>query len=427
MHNNYFDYIVYLALKIKANYDNKFFITTKQFHEFRINIINNIKKYCKLDDIDDEVFDNKVEEFIEFNKSIDYEAEKEYLKKFVSKNISDSFMEENIIGLNKKEPIKALKKIKIRIENYTDYYDEVLIDVLNHSQEDISNLNILDAKKKIRDIEKLFALESQIEELYEKADTNNININYYKSIINDKLSSIYESSSLLDMASYLNIINSYLNDGEADDIYTKAIFSNSKLALYKINNYFLTLEYMKHADASYKYNLNILSLGVPKNYIGNYESNSEVLLDDDYDVNDINMLDDIYNNYNINYEFYSKYIELLDNYQNIYGSNENLEYVKYRLLYLIDRDIFEIEKNKYNNNSFQIYKKEVNGIIRNNEFINNIKQELYLITYYELSKDAQIKKLLKKCNIDYNRIIHKQGDKSFSDKVKRLIKKKKTS
>lgn len=425
MHNNYFDYIVYLALKIKANYDNKFFITTKQFHEFRINIINNIKKYCKLDDIDDEGFDNKVEEFIEFNKSIDYEAEKEYLKKFVSKNISDSFMEENIIGLNKKEPIKALKKIKIRIENYTDYYDEVLIDVLNHSQEDISNLNILDAKKKIRDIEKLFALESQIEELYETADTNNININYYKSIINDKLSSIYESSSLLDMASYLNIINSYLNDSEADDIYIKAIFSNSKLALYKINNYFLTLEYMKHADASYKYNLNILSLGVPKNYIGNYESNSEVLLDDDYDVNDINMLDDIYNNYNINYEFYSKYIELLDNYQNIYGSDLILENIKNRIFYLIESDTLEIEKSKYKSTSFQRYKKEVNKIIKNPKSKIGIIQGLYLITYYEFTKDTQVKKLLKECNIDYNKIIHKQDDKSFSDKVKRLIKKKK--
>ena len=194
--------------------------------------------------------------------------------------------------------------------------------------------------------------------------------------------------------------------------------------------------YMAEEDPNYDYNLNPISLNVWKTY-ENVRDEDEILekiyegmqfaifgkgtlinlklyklftdiLDEKFDEN---------NNNEIEFAFYLKYLEKIDNYLEKYGIDDYLVKAKWRLLYMLDspelslykeENLFkirdEIKVENFDMASFRDFTDEcyflAREVFETDQNRYTLRKLLFIATYYELTKDAEIIAIINKYSQD---------------------------
>ena len=398
MVNSYFDYMVYLAIKMKFEYGESNEVTLDEFRMFRMNVTKNIREYYDSLDLEDMGFEWKLEDFTKFNDELTPEAEEKLLSSFVKKNNKFVLFENDkmiFTGAND----RAIKALRLRVENYTDNYDEILSESLDCALLDLDNLEILNATAKVDTIRDIYEKESRIEYLYETKQIESPEIVLNRGLITNKLRELYDNSSVKDFNGYLNLIKLFMaqKDLKVDtyDIFFDAIFLKKELALYKMYNSFKALEFMKQESMTFEKYIRYVNSEVPENYLDFDNDTYDLDPTDDYSYLTEDIKESLEKQNRINNLFYTEYIKLLDDYQKYKGSSNDLALTKNRLLYVLDPFFeralkYEIDKDDFKTEYYTAirfipaFSKEI-----------DFKKFLYIFTYYNLTNDKRIKKEIK--------------------------------
>lgn len=466
MSNCYYYNILFFAFENLVKCEGKYELDLDKFSDFRKVVVGKVKdNYESLTMKKSDIVKEKLKKFIIENEKMTKNDEVRLLNLFLDKFKEIFARKDNTIYLKKKIPYEDIAEARF-LEQRADERD-VLLSIYRQSIS-FDAYEALGTTSILNDIKKIIEVEKNVEEAYygDINDEAKSIINIGSMFVKGKLIGIVKKgyniideyySNLNSLASRANnhewitdkvlsdkirnddvlfLDNIYIDD-EFSNLFQKAIFDDEVLAYKSLINYFDDIwDYIGKDDEEVLERVeNIL-----------YDIFGDKDLDGDYELEDVDdkMVD------NANKLFYLKYITILNE---LIGNGFNeLSDTKNRLLYAMNYYGTDYVDNSYllkslrelNNNDYEMIhfhdfyvmsRLMLIDILDNNNLDSIIKKIIFISTYYELSKDIRIVKVLENYHnsslgIDVANIILNQNYNELfkvSKKVKMKIKEKENS
>ena len=453
---NYFDFIMYLAFRTALAYENKRSITVEQLHSFRLKVCEkDIKHYSQFSGYDDKEFEKKLHYFHSSNIDMTEEEESEQLLQFIKENKKYFDYKDGVVSLNEGVTLDALEDESFELDSYSDKYDMLICGGLLGYFDCIECLDILGLTKVKDYVIKIVEAEQEIEKAYLTYTDVELEqhihdlskfVNYRLALIgnlSDEKMSCYHrairnldllddeviefillSDELQDKDEFFNLTPKYIW-GILENKFQNAIFTPDTLAYERLNHIldnFWTFRYPEEdieiepidpEAAAIRFDEHMKKLEAFEDEFEDEEDDLEEY-DEDYD-DEVDMIDIYMEDKKKNYAFYLNYINNINKYIEYCGDNQELEAVKNRLLYLLD----SYGENLYLKENFNKalsnismenidYKDDFEDFyIASRVFLVDIlegwvddeltpRKLLFASTYYDLTKDKRIKKIINK-------------------------------
>ena len=455
---HYYDFIVFLAFRALLNYEDKRSISFEDLVRYRKKIVEkHINYHSQFSEYDDEDFERHLHEFHNLNNDMALNEERDLFVDFTLNNRDLFYFNDGKLYLNEDISLDELDKYKFTIDCYNDRDDKIICGELLGFHDSPECLNIIGAKKMKKTASMIVKDEKKIEKAYQELIGTGLESNIQKllNISNYKLALIgnlpddkmrcyhrlFNGLSSIDNDSTGNDIDLYSEDlMEKDDFYKlneqyndilakygyiKAIFNTGTLSYDKLSNIMDAMWTYKEPDAELE--VEPIDPEATAKYLEEREKQKEEFVDefeddeDDYDEDyydddeDYNEVEHYLHRKNCNYAFYLNYINNIDKYIYVHGENEELNNTKNRLLYLLDNygDNLFIKKNfnnayenicmediDYNDDLFDFYTLSRLFLVDILEGWNDdeltIRKLLFASTYYNLTKDIRIERIIEK-------------------------------
>ncbi len=492
---NYFDFIMYLAFRTILIYENKRSLTIEQLHNYRKKLCEKHMEYhSQFSEYDDEEFEENLHFFHSSNMNMTLAEEGQNLINFINDNDEYFFYKDGVISLRDGVTYKELEEANFELDSYTDRDDRIICGELIGKFDCIECLDILGATKIKEFVYKIIEDEKKIESAYQiySADELEQNIkkllvlvNYRLALIgnlkDDKMRCYHRamsnlghvdtsskgkdiwllSDSLMENDKFYNL-NSKSIDFIIKDKYQRAIFDNGTLVYDRLVSTMDAIWSYREPDAEFEVepvdpDATLLSMEQRMEESDSFEDEFEdddVETDfDEYDEEDeMNQVDLYLHRKRIDMAFYLNYINHINKFSEIRGSDESLENSKSRLLYLLDgygdnlfkEEIFQQALNNVSMSEID-YKQDFDDFYTLSRLFlidilegwiddeMTLKKMLFVSTYYDLTKDKRIKRIVNKykktelggkvsdviLESDYSKLTS-----SFASPTKKLIKKK---
>ena len=453
---HYYDFIVFLAFRALLNYEDKRSLSFEDIHKYRKKILEkHITYHSQFSEYDDEDFERHLHEFHDLNNNMALYEERDLFVKFIQEYSDMFYFSNGKLCLNEDITIEKFEDKSFSIDCYNDRDDKLIcgellgfhdcpecLDIIGANSIKKTATAIVNDEKKIEKAYKEFigtGLETNIQKL--------LNISNYKLALignlPDKKMQCYHrlflslstidndldesnidlySEDLMENDEFYKLNEQY-NDLLAKYGYIKAIFGKGTLSYDKISNIMDTFWTYKDPDDEIEFEP--VDAEANAEYMAERERQFEEFDDefddedeeeDDYDEDeDYNQVDHYLHRKNNNYAFYLNLIKNIDKYIEVHGNNEDLNNSKNRLLYLLDSygdNLFIKERfnNSYNNISMDDinYKDDLYDFYTLSRLFLvdilegwiddelTIKKLLFVSTYYNLTKDIRIEKIIEK-------------------------------
>lgn len=484
---DYFDYILLCAFQVAVQYENKRELTLEQLHNYRIEICEENKNYYEdnFDGFEEQKYEKRLNSFYNTNVNMTPSVESDKICLFIDR-YKDFFVYNNgIIYLNENISYEDIDDKRAELFYMEDSVGKGICSILLGFYDSLTCLDILGTTKVKEEVYKIIRLEKAIEYAYQNSQNldaqDDIKVLY--TLLASKLNQIGNKSQI-ELGAYSMIIRHIhkeytkhtstevlsehliqndkyynLNEHEIDyslsNKYQIAIFDTVDLAIYQLLSYINWIWDFKDPNSIPEIDFVDIDAYVEKleeqeeeetnSYEDEFDDENEST--DDYEEDDIeNKIAQYYRNKKIEMGFYLNYINLINDYEKKYGSNENLEQCKKRLLYLLDGygdNLYKKENfNKFINAiNLSVFSKEdldeyymLSRVFlidiaegwTNDEYI--LQKVLFASTYYHLTKDRRIRKIINKYRntIQGERIYNAISNHDFSgytqtyNKVKNL-------
>lgn len=425
MSNSYYYNILFFAFENLVKCEGKYELDLDKFSDFRKVVVSRVKEnYDSLTMKRSDTVKEKLKKFIIENEKMSKEDEARLLDLFLTKYKALFERKNNTIYLKKKVPYEDIAEVRY-LEQRVDERD-VLLSIYRESIS-FDAYEALGTTSILNDIKKIIEVEKNVEEAFYgdiNNETKNI-INIGSMFVKGKLISIIKRgyniideyySNLVSLASRANnhdwitdkilsdkirsddvlfLDNIYIDD-EFSNLFQKAIFDDEVLVYKSLINYFDDIwDYINKDDEAASERVeNIL-----------YDIFGDEDLDCDCDLEDVD--DKVVDN--ANKLFYLKYISILNKLIDM-GFNELID-TKNRLLYAMNYYDSNYMDNKYlsnsitklNNNDYEMIhfhsfyvmsRLMLIDILDNNNYDSLIKKVIFISTYYQLTNDIRIFKIL---------------------------------
>jgi len=455
---NYFDFIMYLAFEVILGYENKRSLSIENLHNYRKEIIQkDIEYYESFEGFDDEEFEEKLKAFRKLNLDMTFEEEVRNFEKFITDNSDYFYYKNGIITLKDGITLDELENRKFELESYCDRDDMLICGAFISFFDCIECLDILKSGNKIKQfVYRLINDEKKIELFYQNysgidmpdeikrlISTINLRLSLIGNLPEDKMRNytrvlkhikdpekngedFWLLSEQLIRTNKFYELNSYI-DSRLDNKYQRAVFDSGTLVYDRLS---------QSIDAMWTYlNPNEIMEVEPvdpdamvesieekieeqKEYVDEFDDTEEDKeLDNDTfeEVEEYDKIEDYLHDKNVNMLFYLNYIQKINDYQKRFGTKEELEKSKKRLLYILD----SYGDNLYNEENFNTtlanisikdidLKEDFNdyyvisrlflvdiseGFIFDDK---TLRKMLFVSTYYDLTKDKRIEKIINK-------------------------------
>lgn len=454
---HYYDFIVFLAFRALLNYEDKRSLSFEDIHKYRKKILEkHIAYHSQFSEYDDVDFENNLHEFHDVNNDMSLEGEKELFYNFIKENSNMFFFKDGRLNLKENISLDEIDNYKFTIDCYSDRDDKLICGELLGFHDSPECLDILDAKKIKKIVSLIVDDEKKIEKAYQEFIGTGLEDNIQKLIVptnyklalignlkDDKMRCYHRlfiglstidkeakqdfnlySDDLMEKDEFYKLNEEY-NDLLANNGYIKALFGTGTLSYDKLSNIMDTFWIYQDPDEELEFEP--VDAEANAEYMAERERQFEEFDDefddedeeeDDYDeddYNDYNQVDHYLHRKNNNYAFYLNLIKNIDKYIEVHGNNEDLNNSKNRLLYLLDNygDNLFIKEN-FNNSYKNISMEDINYNDDLYDFYTlsrlflvdilegwiddelTIKKLLFVSTYYNLTKDIRIEKIIEK-------------------------------
>lgn len=455
---NYFDFIMYLAFRTILIYEDKRSLTVEQLHNYRKELCKkHIEYHSQFSEYDDEKFEENLRFFHSSNMNMTLSEEGQNLINFINDNDESFFYKDGVISLKDGVTYKELEEASFELDSYTDRDDKIICGELLGMLDCIECLDILGATKIKEFVYKIIEDEKKIEssyqtysgvELEESIKKLLVLVNYRLALIgnlkDDKMRCYYRainslgsvdpaskgqnvwllSDCLMENDKFYNL-NYKSIDYIINDKYQRAIFDNGTLVYDRLVAKMDAIWSYREPDAELEVepvdpDATLLSIEERMEELDSFQDEFEdddVETDfDEYDEeDDMDQVDLYLYKKRIDMTFYLNYINHINKFSEMHGSDESLENSKSRLSYLLDGygdNLFKEENFQQVLNNFSIseidYKQDFDDFYTLSRLFlidvlegwiddeMTLKKMLFVSTYYDLTKDKRIKRIVNK-------------------------------
>lgn len=458
--NSYFDYIIYLAFDTILSYEDKRTLTIEQLHNYRVKFCELCQDKSDWFEQFGEEVQSRFNDFLRINMNMPKQEENDKFAHFLKEQKNIFSYQFGIISLDENISLQELEDRRFELECYTrDKTDKVICGSIQGLRDNLECLKILGANKIIEYISKIIKVEKIIEDSYhsfENPDSQN-SIRIGNIFIASKLKPIFNTTEEK-MRCFTRIMikfddpssfgeefwllsehlenndefyqrNTYINNDLCNK-FQRAIFDTGTLMYDQIKGYSDMLWTFRkpkdeldfeqdlepvEEDFDWDNFFNRLAGEDKEEFIDEFEDASEEETDEEEDYEETDSIILYRQEEKIYLAFYIRFIETLNEYQSKYGIKEELQQAKNRLLYLLD--IYGHELYKEENfrkissgiriDNFDIKKDFYDYYVMSRLFLidilegyiddeRTVRKILFASTYYNLTKDRRIKRILNK-------------------------------
>ena len=457
--DKYFEFIMYLAFKNILTYEDKRELSIEELHNYRITIWKK-ETDGKLLVSNQTTYQQKLSELLKLNLNMSDLEEQKMFTTFLKNNHDIFTYSKGIISIRSEIPIDKVRDLKFGSDDNTTKDDIKISGELISNGDCLECLRVLNITKIPDEVQKIIRIEKAVEDSYQNYNNmnaqNQIRVGNY--LIAAQISRISKMESdkigkytrvFRHMQSMPDAIgdafcllsdyiqendefykgNDYI-DYELRNKFQRAIFDTNVLAYTQLSEY-MDLLWMYQNPLEPIESIPLAG-EVPFEGINEYELDTydyeDEFDDEEYFPEDFDLecIDDLYEteldeieeyklSEKINLAFYLSFIKTLDNYQNKYGQNEILERAKRRLLYTLNSLRFNLfEEENYQEKLSEISMDDFNYkehffdfYVISRLFLVDILERwiddeytlrklLFVQTYYDLTKDIRIKRIIEK-------------------------------
>lgn len=406
-------------------------------------MIKNLKKIC--------VF------FHSANINMTLAEEGQNLIDFINNNDEYFFYKDGVISLRDEVSYEELEDANFELDSYTDRDDKIICGELSGKSECVECLDILGATKIKEFVYKIIEDEKKIERAYQTYSEFEleqsikkllISTNYRLALIgnltDDKMGcydrtigslgnvdAASKGENVILLSDYLMENNKFYNlnpesiDSIITDKYQRAIFNNGTLVYDRLKSKMDAIWSYREPDCQIEVepvdpDASFLLMEERIEELDSFEDefeddNVEIDFDEYDEEEDMDQVDFYLYIKRVDMVFYLNYIDHINKFSKMYGSNESLENAKCRLLYLLDGygdNLFKEENFRENLNNVSMseinYKQDLDDfytlsrlflIAISEGWIDDdatLKKMLFISTYYDLTKDKRIKRIVNK-------------------------------
>ena len=455
----YFDFIMYLAFETLLSFENKRSITIEKLHNYRIALCKkHLEYHSQFIEYDDEDFERALHSFHELNLNMKEEEEKQNFIDFINNNNEFFFYQNGTINLKENITFEMIEDEKTKVHSYKDKTDMIICGELIRYKDCIECQDILELKKIKNVVYELVKDEKQIEKSYGKSKEKELDQNLEKIISHNNLKlaiighlkenmlsnyhrtiSHFEeidpeakgediwllSNTFMENDKFYNLNRRHL-ELTLSNKYQRAIFDTGILAYDRLGNIMKAIWTFRQPNAQIElepvdeeamFSLLEDRMKQSEEYTDEFDDEEETDFDD-YDEEDyMDQVEWYIYLKNIEMAFYLNYINHINEFLSIYGNDETLENSKTRLLYLLDNynnDIYKEENFQKALNDISLekfdYKEDFDDFYElSRMFLVDIfegwindnmtsRKMLFVSTYYDLTKDRRIKRIIAKYN-----------------------------
>jgi len=454
---NYFDFIIYLAFRTILTYENKRSLTLEQLHKYRKKLCEkHIEYHSQFTEYDDEQFEENLRFFHSSNMNMTLAEEEQNFIEFINNNDEYFFYKDGLISLRGNITDKDLEDANFELDSYSTRDDKLICGGLIGYHDCIECLDILGVRKITEFVYRIIEDEKKIERAYQTYTGielgQNIKkiltyVNYRLALIgnlkDDKMRCYHRaigSWRMVDLntkgkdiwllSDYLMKNDKFYNlspisiDSIINNEYQRAIFDNGTLVYDRLHDTMDAIWSYREPDARMEIepvdpDATCLLMEERMEELDSFDDEFEDIEEQNFDTYDeedgMNQVELYLHRKKINMLFYLNYINHIDKYLEAFGSDEVLENSKCRLLYLLDGygDNLFIEenfKNALNNVSMDKinYKEDFDDFYTLSRLFlvdilegwiddeMTLRKMLFVSTYYDLTKDRRIKRIIKK-------------------------------
>lgn len=444
---------MYLAFRVILSYENKRSLTIEQLHNYRLKLCEkHFEYFSQYTEYDDKNFEKKLHYFHLVNMNMTREEEEQNFINFINDNDKFFSYKDGVIYLKDEIVLSVLEDENLKLPHYNDKDDYIICGYLISGFDCVDCLDILGVTKIKEFVSKLVEDEKRIENAYliysnDELEQNinkilesiyfRINIlanlkeaklrNYHRTILSLRDYEI-DFKKIWLLSDYLMEHDEYYNlyfksiDFIQKDVYQRAIFDKGTLAYDILNNMMEAIWTYRNPDETLE-----IELVDPeatsklmeereneiKSFKDEFEEDKDEIKYDEYE-GEMNKIDIFLEEKRIAMTFYLNYINNINKYLKIHGQNADLESTKSRLLYFLDsygdnlykeenyqKTLYELLMNKIDSEEFddQYTLSRLFLIDILEEWIDDeltLKKILFVSTYYDLTKDKRIKKIINK-------------------------------
>lgn len=455
---NYFDFIMYLAFRTILIYENKRSLTVEQLHDYRKKLCEkHIEYHSQFSEYDDEEFEKNLHFFHSANINMTLAEEGQNLIDFINDNDEYFFYKDGVISLRDEVSYEELEDANFELDSYTYRDDKIICGELSGMCECVECLDILDATKIKEFVYKIIEDEKKIERAYQTYSEFELEQNIKKLLVStnyklalignltdDKMrcydrtigslgnvDTVSKGKDVRLLSDYLMENDKFYNlspesiDSVITDKYQRAIFNNGTLVYDRLNSKMDAIWSYREPDCQIEVepvDPDAASL-LMEERMEELDSFEDEFEDDDVEVDfdeydeedDMDQVDFYLYRKRIDMAFYLNYIDHINKFSEMYGSNESLESAKCRLLYLLDGygdNLFKEENFRENLNNVSMseinYKQDLDDFYTLSRLFlidisegwidddATLKKMLFISTYYDLTKDKRIKRIVNK-------------------------------
>lgn len=437
-------------------YENKRGLSFETLQKYRKMIVKKHMDYhSQFSEYDDEDFENSLHEFHNYNTNISLDEERKLFNKFIKDNEDMFFYKDGMLYLKENISYQKLEDRNFELDSYSDRDDKIICGELLSFHDSTECLDVLDAKKMKNTAIAISNDEKKVEKAYQEYLGTGLEEGiqklaapaYYKlsligNLPNDKMSCYFRlfcnligtdkeakgkdielySDDLMENDEFYKLNEQY-NDILPKRGYNKAIFNTGTLVYDKITNIINSFWTFIDPDSEPEFEpvdpeatAKLMEENQQKyeEYEDEFDDEDD---DDDYDEEDedYNEIEHYLHQKNVNYAFYLNFIKNIDKYTEEHGTNEELNLSKSRLLYLLDGYGDNLYIKQYFNNAYDFI--SMDDIEYKDDFYDfytlsrlflvdilegwiddelTIKKLLFASTYYNLTKDKRIEKIIEK-------------------------------
>lgn len=457
--NNYFEFIMYLAFQTILNYEGKQELTIEELHNYRITLWKK-ETDGKLSVSNQTSYQQRLAELLKLNLDMNNLEEQNMFAAFIQNNSDVFTYSKGIISIKPEISIDKVRDLKFAIDHNNTQDDIKISGELISNCDCLECLRVLNITKITDEIEKIVRIEKAVEDAYQNFQDlnaqNQIRIGNYLIAAQISRISKMKPDKIQQYTRVFRHMQS-MPDAIGDKFYLLSDYIQNNDEFYKGNDYIDEELRNKFQRAifdtnvlAYKQLLEYLELlwmyqnplepieEIPLDEEESFEEQNEYGLgncdyedefdDEEYSPEDFDLecVDDLYEteldeieeyklSEKINLTFYLSFIKTLDDYQNKYGHNELLARAKSRLLYtlnssrfnLFEEAIYQEKLSEISIDDFDYKEHFFEFYVMSRLFLIDILEQwiddeytlrklLFIQTYYDLTKDIRIKRIIDK-------------------------------
>ena len=441
MYGSYLNFILYLALEEVLALEERRNISLDQINEYRKEISKGMKAFYQDCKFYDSNYENQAMLFISTNEDMTDKEFYEEIKDIVNEDDS-LYISDNKVCIVRDLLLKELNNKKFLTDNYQDKSCiNVCYDILqNHNYPEM--LEKVGIESSIRQIESLIKFEKALHNMCLSPEyDDNIAKNYIQLLLKAKKYKLSQKG-VFEFSKYWNLYDKvsqkmvkdcvrvvhdeklgpyYMKHLEAgydfEGSYIEAIFGDENEIYAKLEDFFEMTSLYK-SDAYYDEDVDEDELDDSFDYDYVDSDNVEPYDDeyiDEYDEDEaqesISMYDTRKNELYAKNIFYLRYIDIIDQYQEKYGTIDNLDIIKRKLLYILNdydegllstvglkfkmSEAYKLKLEKEYLRNFHVMARIFIEDILNNKMDNKtLKKVLFIDNYYRISQNDTIRKIL---------------------------------